>query len=61
MRRKANKWLTEQLDKDKTIIAKWGDNMLQPYLESMTKISQLPGFEISGFIWFKQTNKDKNR
>ncbi|GAA0874086.1 hypothetical protein GCM10009118_04940 [Wandonia haliotis] len=36
--RKKNKWLTEQLEEDKSIISHWYSNTKQPYLENIHTI-----------------------
>lgn len=40
-KKKTNKWLAEQLGKDKTTISKWCTNTCQPDLGSLMKISKL--------------------
>lgn len=57
-KKKTNKWLAEQLGKDQTTISKWCTNTSQPDLESLMKISQLLGVEISELVRFEQINKD---
>ncbi len=58
-KKKTNKWLAEQLGKDQTTISKWCTNTSQPDLESLMKISQLLGVEISELVRFEQINEDK--
>ena len=45
-KKKNNKWLAEQLGKDKTTISKWCTNTCQPDLGSLMKISKLLEVEV---------------
>lgn len=45
-KKKTNKWLGEQLGKDKTTISKWCTNTCQPDLGSLMKISRLLEVEV---------------
>lgn len=45
-KKKTNKWLAEQLAKDKTTISKWCSNTCQPDLGSLMKISKLLEVEV---------------
>lgn len=45
-KKKTNKWLAEQLGKDKTTISKWCTNTCQPDLGSLMKISNLLEVEV---------------
>ena len=45
-KKKTNKWLGEQLGKDKTTISKWCTNICQPDLGSLTKIAKLLEVEV---------------
>ena len=58
-KKKTNKWLAEQLGKDQTTISIWCTNTSQPDLESLMKISQLLGVEISELVRFEHINEDK--
>ncbi len=58
-KKKTNKWLAEQLGKDQTTISKWCTNTSQPNLESLMKISQLLGVEISELVRLEHINEDK--
>lgn len=40
-KKRTNKWLAEQLDKDPGTVSKWCTNTLQPNLETLIKISEL--------------------
>ena len=46
-KQRTNKWLAEQLGKDKTTISKWCTNSSQPDLESLMKTAKLLGVEIT--------------
>ena len=65
-KKKTNKWLAEQLGKDSVTVSKWCTNTTQPDLhtsqpdlESLMKISQLLGVEISELVRFEHINEDK--
>ena len=45
-KKKTNKWLAEQLGKDKTTISKWCTNTCQPDLGSLMRISKLLEVEV---------------
>ena len=45
-KKKTNKWLAEQLGKDKTTISKWCTTTCQPDLGSLMKISKLLEVEV---------------
>ena len=49
-KKKTNKWLGEQLGKDKTTISKWCTNNLQPNLEMLIKIAQVLEVEVQELI-----------
>ena len=49
-KQRTNKWLAEQLGKDKTTISKWCTNSSQPYLESLMKTAKLLGVEITELL-----------
>ena len=49
-KKKTNKWLGEQLEKDKTTISKWCTNNLQPNLEMLIKIAQVLEVEVQELI-----------
>ena len=48
--KKTNKWLGEQLGKDKTTISKWCTNTCQPDLGSLMKISKLLEVEVTDLL-----------
>lgn len=49
-KKKTNKWLGEQLGKDKTTISKWCTNTCQPDLGSLMKISKLLEVEVTDLL-----------
>ena len=49
-KKKTNKWLGEQLGKDKTTISKWCTNPCQPDLGSLMKISKLLEVEVTDLL-----------
>lgn len=55
-KKKTNKWLGEQLGKDKTTISKWCTNTCQPDLGSLMKIAKLLEVEVTDLL--RQDNID---
>ena len=49
-KQRTNKWLAEQLGKDKTTISKWCTNSNQPDLESLLKTAKLLDVEIADLV-----------
>lgn len=49
-KQRTNKWLAEQLGKDKTTISKWCTNSSQPDLESLMKTAKLLEVEITDLV-----------
>lgn len=45
-----NKWLSEQLGKDKTTISKWCTNTCQPDLESLMKMAKLLEVDVNELL-----------
>lgn len=45
-KRKTNKWLAEQLEKDPATVSKWCTNSAQPGVETLVKIAKLLEVEI---------------
>ncbi len=45
-KRRTNKWLAEQLDKDPATVSKWCTNSAQPGVETLVKIAKLLEVEI---------------
>ena len=49
-KKKTNKWLGEQLGKDKTTISKWCTNTCQPDLSNLMKIAKLLEVEVADLL-----------
>mgnify|MGYP001165848778 FL=1 len=49
-KQRTNKWLAEQLGKDKTTISKWCTNSSQPDLESLMKTAKLLEVEVTELL-----------
>ncbi len=49
-KQRTNKWLAEQLGKDKTTISKWCTNSSQPDLESLMKTAKLLEVEVAELL-----------
>ena len=49
-KQRTNKWLAEQLGKDKTTISKWCTTSSQPDLESLLKTAKLLDVEIADLV-----------
>ena len=49
-KQRTNKWLAEQLGKDKTTISKWCTNSSQPDLESLMKTAKLLEVEVADLL-----------
>lgn len=45
-KKRTNKWLAEQLDKDPATVSKWCTNTLQPNVETLVEIVKLSNVEI---------------
>lgn len=45
-KKRTNKWLAEQLDKDPATVSKWCTNTLQPNVETLVEIAKLLNVEI---------------
>lgn len=45
-KRRTNKWLAEQLDKDPATVSKWCTNSAQPGVETLVRIAKLLEVEI---------------
>lgn len=45
-KRRTNKWLAEQLDKDPATVSKWCTNLAQPGVETLVRIAKLLEVEI---------------
>lgn len=49
-KKRTNKWLAQQLDKDPATVSKWCTNTLQPSLELIVKIAQLLEVDVQDLI-----------
>ncbi len=49
-KQRTNKWLAEQLGKDKTTISKWCTNTSQPDLVSLMKIAKLLSVDVAELL-----------
>ena len=49
-KKRTNKWLSEQLDKDPGTISKWCTNTSQPDLETLMKISRLLEVDLNELV-----------
>ena len=49
-KKRTNKWLAEQLDKDPATVSKWCTNSAQPSLEMLIKIDKLLEVEVNELL-----------
>ena len=49
-KKKTNKWLGEQLGKDKTTISKWCTNRSQPSLETLVEIARVLQVDVKDLL-----------
>ena len=49
-KKRTNKWLAEQLDKDPATVSKWCTNSAQPGLETLREIAKLLDIDIKELI-----------
>lgn len=49
-KKRTNKWLSEQLGKDKTTISKWCTNTCQPDLEHLMKMAKLLEVDVNELL-----------
>ena len=54
---KTNKWLAEQLGRDRATISKWVTNYAQPSLEAMIQIAQCLGVGIEELVRMPEPQK----
>ena len=50
-KKRTNKWLAEQLGKDKGTVSKWCTNTLQPNLETLRQIAICLEVDIKDLLW----------
>lgn len=59
-KKRTNKWLAEQLHKDQATVSRWCNNIIQPDLETLIKISELLDVDMNSLLNIKnkkQTNE----
>ena len=49
-KKRTNKWLAKQLDKDPATVSKWCTNSAQPSLEMLIKIAKLLEVEVNELL-----------
>ncbi len=49
-RGKTNRWLANELDKNETTVSRWCTNDAQPTLETLSKIAEVLGVEITDLL-----------
>ena len=47
-KKRTNKWLAEQLQKDPATVSKWCTNVSQPSLETLIEIAKVLGVNVNG-------------
>lgn len=52
-----NKWLAEQLGRDKATVSKWVTNSAQPSLDMLIKIAQVLDVDIKDLIRFEAASQ----
>ena len=55
-KKRTNKWLAEQLDKDPATVSKWCTNSAQPSLEMLIKIAKLFEVEVNELLRLEINN-----
>ena len=50
-KKRANKWLAEQLGKDQATVSKWCTNASQPSLEMLLKIAETLEVDMKDLLW----------
>lgn len=50
-KKRTNKWLAHELDKDPATVSKWCTNTTQPDLQTLTKIAGLLDVDIKDLLW----------
>ena len=53
-KKRTNKWLGEQLGKDKTTISKWCTNSSQPDLGNLMQIAKILDVELTDLVRFEE-------
>jgi DNA-binding Xre family transcriptional regulator len=49
-KKRTNKWLAEQLDKDPATVTKWCTNTIQPSLDTLLRIAELLDVQIQELV-----------
>lgn len=49
-KKRTNKWLAEQLQKDPATVSKWCTNVSQPSLETLIEIAKVLGVNVNDLI-----------
>ena len=57
-KQRTNKWLAEQLGKDKTTISKWCTNSSQPDLASLMMTAKVLNVELTDLVRFEEFKND---
>lgn len=55
-KKRTNKWLAEQLDKDPATVSKWCTNTIQPNVETLVEIAKYLNVEIQDLFWPIKSN-----
>lgn len=55
-KKRTNKWLAEQLDKDPATVSKWCTNTIQPNVETLVEIAKCLNVEIQDLFWPIKSN-----
>ena len=50
-KKRANKWLSEQVGKDPATVSKWGTNTMQPNLETLVAIAKALDVDVKDLLW----------
>lgn len=58
-KKKTNKWLAEQLDKDPATVSKWVTNSCQPPLDTLVLIAQCLEVDVQELIRIPESNPFK--
>lgn len=50
-KKRTNKWLAEQLEKDPGTVSKWCTNTMQPNLETLVESAKVLGVDTKDLLW----------
>ena len=59
-KQRTNKWLAEQLGKDKTTISKWCTNSSQPDLASLMMTAKVLNVELTDLVRFEEFKNEND-